>query len=196
MRRILNIFLGCVIVCMGVIMLRHAHLVTGGTTGIALGVSYMLGMPFSVALMIVSIPFYVLSIFRMGWNFTLSTFLAVLTLSFLSGIDQWIPAFRIPEYIGAIVGGGLLGLGLSLLFLNGSSLGGINVLVLYLQKRFGWDPGKVTFIADSLIVVFGVYSVGLMKGFYSVVSVIVLSSIISYFKKKIAVANLPQKAGS
>jgi uncharacterized membrane-anchored protein YitT (DUF2179 family) len=189
-RKILNVILGCLIVCIGVVVLHHSHLVTGGTTGMALGMSYLLDMPFSVALMIVSIPFYVLSILRMGLNFTLSTFFAVLTLSFMSGIDQWLPDFIIPGYVGAVLGGGLMGFGLSLLFLNGSSLGGVNVLVLYLQKRFGWDPGKVTFVADFMIVVFGIYSVGLEKGIYSIVSVLILSSIISYFKGRIATANI------
>ena len=192
MRKILNIIIACVIVCAGVIVLRHSHLVTGGTTGIALGVSYLFNVPFSIALMAVSVPFYLLSIFRMGWDFTISTFLAVLTLSLMAGIDQWIPDLIIPGFLGAIVGGGLLGFGLSLLFLNGSSLGGVNVLVLYLQKQFGWDPGKATLVFDSTIVLFGTYSVGLVKGIYSVLSVVVLSLIISYYKKKIA-ANLSKK---
>jgi len=64
--------------------------------------------------------------------------------------------------------------------------------VLYLQKKFGWNPGKVTFVADSIIVVFGVYSVGLVKGIYSILSVIILSSVIGYFKRKIASANFSQ----
>lgn len=192
LRKTLYVILGCLIVCMGVILLQHSHLVTGGTTGIALGVSYFFNIPFSIALMMVSIPFYLLSIFRMGWNFTLSTFFAVLVLSFMSGINQWIPDFIIPEYIGAILGGALLGFGLSLLFLNGSSLGGVNVLVLYLQKTFGWDPGKVTFVADSIVVLFGVYSIGLVKGIYSILSVVILSGIISYYKGKIRAANLSQ----
>ena len=192
LRKTLYVILGCLIVCMGVILLQHSHLVTGGTTGIALGVSYFFNIPFPIALMMVSIPFYLLSIFRMGWNFTLSTFFAVLVLSFMSGINQWIPEFIIPEYIGAILGGALLGFGLSLLFLNGSSLGGVNVMVLYLQKTFGWDPGKVTFVADSIVVLFGVYSIGLVKGIYSILSVIILSGIISYYKGKIGAANLSQ----
>nr|WP_281252417.1 YitT family protein [Sporomusa malonica] len=186
--------LGCIIVTGGVIFLSHSHLVTGGTTGIALGVSYLLNVPFSVALMVVSIPFYLLSIFRMGWNFTLSTFFAVLTLSLFTEANRGIPDFIIPGYVGAILGGGLLGLGLSLLFWNGSSLGGVNVLALYLQKRFGWDPGKVTFGVDSIIVISYFYSVGLEKGLYSILSVIITSSIISYFKGKIASATLPQNA--
>ena len=33
-----------------------------------------------------------------------------------------------------------------------SSLGGLNVLVLYLQERLGWRAGKVQMVIDSLIV--------------------------------------------
>lgn len=165
---------------------------TGGTTGIALWVSYLFQVPFSLALMLVSIPFYLLSIFRMGWSFTLSTFFAVLTLSCFSEVNHWLPAFTLPGYLGAVVGGGLLGLGLSFLFWNGSSLGGVNVLALFLQKRFGLDPGKVTLWADSLIVLSCFYSVGMENGIYSILSVVITSAIISYFKGKIAAANLSQ----
>lgn len=190
MGKVLNIILGCLIVCAGILVLSHSKLVTGGTAGLALGITYLFNIPFYAAFMVVNVPFYVLSIFRMGWNFTLSTFFAVLTLSIMTGVNQWIPDFFIPEYIGTVLGGGLFGLGLSLLFLNGSSLGGVNVLVIYLQKKLGWDPGKVTFIFDFLIVAVGVYSVGLVKGIYSVLSLIILCCIISYFKGRIAAANL------
>lgn len=195
-QKILHVVLGCIVVSGGVIFLSHSQLVTGGTTGIALGVSYLLNVPFSVALMAVSIPFYLLSIFRMGWEFTLSTFFAVLTLSLFTEINRAIPHFIIPGYLGALLGGGLLGLGLSLLFWNGSSLGGVNVLALYLQKSCGWDPGKVTLVVDSAIVLSYFYSVGLEKGLYSLLSVIITSSIISYFKGRIASAALPQNIRS
>ncbi|QDR82538.1 YitT family protein [Sporomusa termitida] len=187
-RKILNVILGCGIVCGGVIFLSHSQLVTGGTTGIALGITYLFHTTFAVALLVTSIPFYLLSIFRMGWQFTLSTFFAVLTLALFTEINRWLPDFILPGYMGAIAGGGLLGLGLSLLFWNGASLGGVNVLALYLQKRFGCDPGRVTFWVDGSIVVAYFYSVGAEKGLYSILSVLITSAIISYFKGRIAAA--------
>ncbi len=128
----------------------------------------------------------------MGWEFTLATFFAAALLSAMSACNSWLPDFILPDYIGAVLGGGLLGLGLSVLFLNRSSLGGVNVLVLYLQKKWGWNPGKVTFITDSVIVLFGVWSIGPVKGMYSILSVVILSSVIHYFKNRIALANQVQ----
>jgi len=189
LRKLARIVTGCVIVSIGILILRHAHLVTGGTAGLALSIAYIAGVSFSTAFMLVNIPFYLLSIMRMGWGFTVSTLFAVCTVSILTGIDSVMPDIMIPEWIGAILGGSVIGFGLSLLFWNRASLGGVNVLVLYLQKRFDWDPGKFTFVVDTLIVLSGIYAIGISKGMYSIVSVIIISSIISYFKKKIAQEN-------
>lgn len=76
------------------------------------------------------------------------------------------------------------------MFFHGSSLGGANILVLYLQKRFGWDPGKMTFIIDFLVVMTGILSVGVIRGLYSLLSIGILSWIISIFKTKIASRNV------
>lgn len=189
MRKITCIILGCFITSCGILVLRHAHLVTGGVPGIALGISYLTGMPFSALFLLINGPFYVLSVMRMGWNFTLSTLFAAVMVTVLTAIDQFLPNIIISEWAGAVFGGVLMGFGLSYLFWNGASLGGVNILVLYLQRKCGWNPGKTTFVADFVVVLTSVYSVGILKGFFSVLSVVILSAIISYFKIKIANKN-------
>ncbi|WP_374701217.1 YitT family protein [Thalassobacillus sp. C254] len=77
-----------------------------------------------------------------------------------------------------------IGLGISILFINGASLGGANILALFLHKKFNWNPGKVNFLFDFFVVLTGMYAIGLVSGFASVLSIIVTSCIISYFKTK------------
>jgi uncharacterized membrane-anchored protein YitT (DUF2179 family) len=178
--------MGCMIVSIGIMILKHAQLVTGGTAGIALSLSYLWNTSFSTTFLVVNIPFYLLSILRMGWSFTLSTLFAVVSLSLMTEFTPWVANLAIPVLVGSVLGGLIVGAGLILLFTNGSSLGGANILTLYLQKRFGWDPGKTTFVIDFLVVVSGIYSVGLMKGLYSILSILVLSCVISVYKNKIA----------
>ena len=57
--------------------------------------------------------------------------------------------------LAAVLGGLLCGAGMLILFRHHASLGGFNVLVLYLQDRFGWRAGKVQMALDSLIVLGG-----------------------------------------
>ena len=45
-----------------------------------------------------------------------------------------------------------MGTGLLVLFRHRASLGGINVVALYLQERWGWRAGRVQMAIDALIV--------------------------------------------
>lgn len=196
MRKILYILLGCFLTSCGILVFRHAQLVTGGVPGLALGISYLTGMPFFTLFLLVNSPFYILSVMRMGWRFTLSTVFAAALVTLLTAIDQVLPNIIIPELAGAVLGGVLAGFGLSYLFLNGASLGGSNILALYLQRKYGWDPGKTTFVLDFTVVITGIYSVGIVRGIFSVLSIVILSTIISHFKVKIANKNMTAVAVS
>ncbi|MEK3699982.1 YitT family protein [Paenibacillus sp. FSL R10-2199] len=184
--QILKVLLGTLIVSIGVLILKHSEIITGGTVGLSLSLSYWLGTSFSVTYLLVNIPFYVLSLFKMGWKFTVSTLFAVSSLSLMSAAAARLPEFVLPGWFGAAIGGSVMGLGMSYLFLNGSSLGGSNILVLIFHKKFGWNPGKVMFVLDGLIITGSFYSIGLFKGLYSVLSIVILSFMIHLFKSRFA----------
>ncbi|MEG6584725.1 YitT family protein [Dendrosporobacter sp. 1207_IL3150] len=183
--KVTKMLIGCLIVSVGILIMHHAQLVTGGTAGLALSASYFWQIPFSTVFILVNIPFYILSIMRMGVNFTLSTIFSVVSLSFMTEMDRWITSFAIHPFLSAILGGVMIGAGVAFLFSNGSSLGGANILTLYLQREFNWDPGKVNFVIDFAVVLSGSYAVGLVQGLYSVLSIAVLSSVISLLKVKV-----------
>ncbi|MDV2684585.1 YitT family protein [Alkalihalophilus sp. As8PL] len=186
MKKWLMILLAIVITSFGVILLKHANIVTGGTAGLSLSIAYFFSLPFGVTFFLINIPFYIFSMMRMGWNFTFTTIISVSLLSLVTGIDYFLPAFSVSVWVGAIVGGFIIGVGLSLLFMNGSSLGGANILALFLQKRWNIDPGKTTFAFDFIVVMTGFYTVGLVRGLASILSIAVIARVISYFKNEIA----------
>lgn len=49
--------------------------------------------------------------------------------------------------------------------------------------------GKTNFIFDTIVILIGLYSVGLIRGLYSIVSVFIISFMMSTFKEKIANRN-------
>lgn len=183
MKKWINVWIGCVLVACGVLVLKHSDLVTGGTAGLSLSLEYLTHLPFAVLFFLINIPFYLFSILRMGLSFTITTILSVSLLSLFTATDVWLPAFVIPYWSGALFGGIIIGLGLTLLFRNNASLGGSNILALFLQKRYGFDPGKANFIFDCCVVLTSLYTIGLVKGFFSIVSIAITSKIISYFKQ-------------
>ncbi|WP_286059379.1 YitT family protein [Bacillus mojavensis] len=185
MKRMLLIFTACLMTGAGVLTLRHSHVLTGGTAGLSLSLTYLFHSSFAIIFFLINIPFYVFSLIRMGIKFTLSTAFAVTALTLFTSIDHWLPSVSFSPLAGAICGGALIGFGLSLMFYHQASLGGANILALFLQKRYGWNPGTVNFLFDFGVVLVGIVSVGLLKGFFSLVSIAVTGLIVSFFKNKI-----------
>ncbi|TLS50098.1 YitT family protein [Paenibacillus antri] len=187
--RPLCIAAGCLLVSLGLIVLKHSGVVTGGTAGLTLTLSYMFDMPFALLFFIVNIPFYFVAAIRMGWNFTLSTMISVLSVTTMTAVDRWLPDFVLNMFVGTFIGSVLCGIGLTTLFVNRASLGGVNIIALFLQNRYNVNPGNVNFVFDTGIVLLGFYSVGALEGMLSIASVIIVSSIIGFYKKKIFVGN-------
>jgi uncharacterized membrane-anchored protein YitT (DUF2179 family) len=62
-----------------------------------------------------------------------------------------------------------------MLFRHNASLGGLNVVVLYLQERFGWRAGKVQMLLDGLIVLGGLVVADPQRVALSVLGAVVLN---------------------
>lgn len=143
---------GTLLVSLGVAMLGKAHLITGGTVGLAFLLHYVTGISFGKLFFTLNLPFYYLAVKKMGWKFTIKTFTAILLLS---GMSELLPlVFNMnsvhPAY-AATMGGLLCGVGLLVLFRHKASLGGFNVMVLYLQERYGLRAGVVQLVLDGAI---------------------------------------------
>ena len=144
---------GTLFVAMGVVMFGHSGLLTGGTAGIAFLIHYATGWNFGLIFFAINLPFYGLAWKRMGQAFTLKTFAAVGLLSvFVNLLPQLVSFMALSVIFTAVMGGLLMGTGMLMLFRHKASLGGFNVLVLYLQERFGWRAGRIQMALDCAIV--------------------------------------------
>jgi uncharacterized membrane-anchored protein YitT (DUF2179 family) len=144
---------GTLFVGMGIVLFTQVGLLTGGTAGIAFLVHYATGWNFGLVFFCINLPFYALAWRRMGREFTLKTFAAV---ALLAGISNLLPTLlhieSLNAVLAAVLGGLLMGTGMLILFRHRASLGGFNVLVLYLQERFGVRAGLLQMGLDCCIV--------------------------------------------
>lgn len=143
---------GALLVSLGTVLLGKASLLTGGSVGIGLLLQVAFGINFGVAFFVVNLPFFVLALFRMGWQFTLRTAIAVGLVSIFNWAGgELIELNAINPIYAAIMGGLLAGIGLLVLFRHRTGLGGTNILALFLYERFGWKTGRVQLIIDLMI---------------------------------------------
>lgn len=144
--------LGTAMCALGVQFLTHLGLITGQTAGLAVLASYVWDLPFGVVFFAVNLPFYVLAVLRMGWRFTIKSFIAV---SMVSGFAELMPHLvsfeRLNPAAGAAFAGASIGLGLIVLFRHGASLGGVGILALYLQDRLGFQAGWTQLAFDTAL---------------------------------------------
>ncbi|WEX88436.1 YitT family protein [Sinorhizobium garamanticum] len=148
----LAILTGTLVVSLGVVIYSKAVLLTGSTAGLALLLQYATGAGFWLVFSLVNLPFYVLAVRRLGWPFALRTFLAVSLVSLFSRLTaQWVEFARIDPVYAAVAAGGLMGMGLLVLFRHRTGLGGINIVAIYLQEKWGIRAGYFQLAVDLAI---------------------------------------------
>jgi uncharacterized membrane-anchored protein YitT (DUF2179 family) len=148
----LAILMGTLFVAFGVMLYAQAQLVTGGTAGLALLLHHATGVGFWLVFSGINLPFYGLALWRMGWRMALRTFIAVSLVSiFARFLPDWATIGELNPIFATIIGGGLMGNGLLMLFRHRTALGGVNILALYLQERWGIRAGWLQLGLDLAI---------------------------------------------
>lgn len=146
------IVVGTMFMALGVVIYTKAVLLAGSTAGLALLLQYASGVGFWWLFFAINLPFYVLAVKKLGWAFTLRTFAAVTLVSIFTRLTSDLISFsHLDPLYAAVMGGALSGTGLLILFRHRTGLGGINVLAIYLQDRFGIRAGYFQLAVDLAI---------------------------------------------
>lgn len=111
----------------------------------------------SIIYFVINIPLFILSWFKIGRRFTVTTFVNVLCVSLFIKIlpNEWVTIFSIADdnVARALFAGLTTGISSSLAFLIGSSAGGIDVVSLYIAERKSTSIGKYSLTLNALIVI-------------------------------------------
>lgn len=169
---------------LGMSIFAAGGMMLGGMAGVSLLLHYATGWPFGVLFVLVNLPFYLLSMRRMGWEFTLKTFIAVGITGFVADMLPRLAefAFITPVY-SAVFGGALVGMGILSFIRHRASLGGLGILAVYLQQRRGWSAGKVQMAFDTCIMLAALSVLEPSKVAWSALGALVLNLVL-YFNHR------------
>lgn len=150
----LAIVTGTTFVALGLLFMKAVGLATGGTAGLAFLGHYASGASLGLLFFLINLPFYVFALRVFGPAYTLKTFAAVALLSLEAEIlPRLMTLSAVEPLFGALAGGMLAGVGILILIRHKSSLGGVGVLAVWCQERYGWRAGTVQMAVDVAIVV-------------------------------------------
>ncbi|WP_171005454.1 YitT family protein [Bacillus sp. E(2018)] len=185
LQKSLFILVGLFLTAIGIKLLNIHTLTFGGTAGIATLVSFMTNWTWGILFLIVNLPFFILSIKKLGWNFSLLTFLCIILISAISDLMDYLTLPLFSPIAAAIVAGSLIGIGVSFVLNSGASLGGIHILALYLEQKSNINRGISLFVTDFMIVSSAIVMFGFRNALISIIAITVASFLTGKLKSTI-----------
>jgi len=171
-----GIFSGSLVAALGLYVLASAGLLTGSTAGVAFLLHYAFDVNFGLAFFLLNLPFFYLSWKRLGMAFTIKTFVAIGLTSVIADVQsRFFSISSIHPAWAALLGGLLLGFGLLALYRHRASLGGVGILGIYMQERFGIRAGLVQMAIDLCVLAAAFFVTTPPVVFYSVLGAVVLN---------------------
>ncbi|TVQ95671.1 MAG: YitT family protein [Desulfovibrionales bacterium] len=155
--------------------------ISGGMTGVGLLLSYVVGvLPPGGWLLLLNIPIFILGWICVSRRFFCYSLYGMLLLSL--GIDTMPWALQIEDtLLAALTAGAIMGAGSGIALRSMGSLGGLDVISVFLNQRFNLGIGKFSFGFNLALFTVSLFFIGLEHMLYSVFLVFVHAMVMDYF---------------
>ncbi|AZL57665.1 YitT family protein [Tabrizicola piscis] len=171
-----GIAFGVTMAAFGMHLLTHMGFVTGQTTGIAVLLAHVTGLPFAAVYFAVTLPFLGLAWRRLGARFALKTLATTAALSIMVALlPRWVDLGRIEPGFAAVLFGLLFGIAALAAIRHGGSFGGLSVLWIEVQDKTGFRAGTAQLLSDAVIFGLAAFIVPLETLLYSFLGAAVFS---------------------
>lgn len=131
------------------------HQISGsGVSGIGAIVFYATGIPMGYTYFAINVVLILIALKILGTGFGIKTIYGVvLSAIMLTILQPLIPAAVVQEkFMSAIIGGMLCGAGLGIIFTQGGSTGGTDIIAMVVTKYRNISPGRVILLCDVFII--------------------------------------------
>ncbi len=131
-----------------------SEIVGGGVGGVAATVFYTSNIPAGYTYLAINAVLIIVAIKMLGANFGIKTIYSVLMVSiFLTLQQKFITAPIITDnFMATILGALMAGAGVGIVFTQGGSTGGTDIIAMIVNKYRNTSPGKVILYCDIFII--------------------------------------------
>lgn len=135
----------------------NAGFAPGGVSGLSLMLNYLSGLPVGLIILMLNVPMILFSWKVLGKVFLIkSVKTIVLNSIFLDFIFPQFPVYQGDPFLASIFTGVFVGAACAILYMRGTSTGGVDFLILGIKKLVPWfTVGQITLIIDGIIVIAG-----------------------------------------
>ena len=156
-------------------------LITGGTTGIALFVQHIAGIPISTFVLCFNAVMFLLGLFILGRKFAattiLSTFVYPLALELIQRLSNDFVITTDPV-LCTVFGGLCIGMALGVVIRTGASTGGMDIPPLVLNKLFRLPVSVTMYLFDFIILILQAFSCTGEEVLYGILLILIYTMVL------------------
>lgn len=153
----------------------------GGVTGLAQIVNALVPvLPVGVLSILVNVPLFLAGWRLLGGRLLVSSLYAMAVSSLAIDVIAWMHTFPpMDPILATLYGGAGMGVGLGLVFSQGATTGGTDVIGKLLKLKFPWLPiGKLVMIPDMVVVILAAVVFGTVNAaLYGLIQMYLLSKV-------------------
>lgn len=131
------------------------HMLGGGVNGIATIIYWLTGISTGVMIFALNGILILLSIKSLGWKFSIRTIYSIVVMSiFFSVLQNYFGDTPLiaDKFLSATLGAGLSGVSIGIIFLQGSSTGGTDIIIMLINKYRNITLGRLTLLINVVVV--------------------------------------------
>jgi uncharacterized membrane-anchored protein YitT (DUF2179 family) len=161
-------------------------LASGGVAGIALLLFYMFELPIGVITIILNIPLFIVGWREINKKFVFKTLWGIGIYSVFLELFTGIQPIAINDiFLGALYGGVVSGIGTSIVFSFGGSLGGTGIVSKVILRKYGVPMGTSALVVNGVIVLMSWAILGSRTALYTLVTMFVYGRVLDVLQSGI-----------
>lgn len=141
----------------------------GGAMGIALLTQLLSGIDLSVLIVLVNLPFIIIGIKQVSWEFAVKSAVAIMGLAVLVHFIE-IPPITADRLLIAVFGGFFLGAGIGLSIRGGAVIDGTEVLAITVSRKSSLTVGDFISLFNIVLFSFAAILVNIETAMYSMLT--------------------------
>lgn len=160
--------------------LLSSHFIDGGVTGISMLLANITGLPISILIFILNIPFIFIGYKRLGVSFAIKSGLAIAGLSLCLAFVHF-PDITPDKLLTAVFGGFFIGVGIGLAIRGGAVLDGTEIAALLVSRKFQLlKVNDVILLLNVIIFSAAAFFLGIESALYSILTYLSASKMIDF----------------
>ena len=160
--------------------LLSSRFIDGGVTGVSMLASDVLGIPLSVLLLVINLPFIALGYKQVGRRFAVRSTLAILGLALVLFFVSF-PDVTPDKLLTAVFGGLFIGAGIGLAIRGGAVLDGTEIAALLVSRKSHlFRVGDVILMLNIVIFLAAAFFLGVESAMYSILTYVAASKTLDF----------------